>query len=263
LKSFSMVILLVLCTSLAFTLWLEEGIAQPQAPPPPSRSALVFKQISLEVRVVNATYAEFKVSASIMNTSNQTFPYVIVVSPSIGYMPYYPFAPPFAPAEPHADFGIEATSERLGQLNVTVDKWTARASSSLEAGGEDRIRLDGWMALRQTRHLIWREYVEDSVSFSFGPPAEYVGPGLPSGTDLKVMFMYPTEYTRIDETNYQVEIKDGYKLVRYSERFYGDYGILFNLYKPRIPVSSLTVFSTLWVLLIAVVLAIRRKHVKD
>lgn len=73
-------------------------------------------------------------------------------------------------------------------------------------------------------------------------------------------FSYPAEYTRTDEANYQVEITDGHKLVRYSEPFYGSYGLSFNLYKPRTPISSLSVFLALWILLIAVVVTIRRRQ---
>ena len=256
--------LLMLCASLAFPLRLENGTAQPLiviAPPQPSGSALVFKQISLDVKVVNATYAEFKLSASVVNPSNRTLPYSIAVSTSIGYERYYLLTPALVPAKPQAEFEVEIISEKLGRLNVTVDMSTATAFSTLEAEGDDRIRLDGWMLLTQTRHLIWREYLEDFLSFSFGPVDG--GPTLPSETDLKVTFSYPVEYTRTDEANYRVEIVDGYKLLKYSERFYGGYGLSFNLYKPRIPVSSLIVFSALWILLIVVVLTVRRRHVKD
>ncbi len=262
-KNFGAVILLLLCTSLAFQLLPKEGTAEPLlvAPALSSGSILLFKHISLDVKVVNSTYAQFKLSASVMNPSNRTLPYIIAVSISIGYERYYPFGTPLVPAKPQAEFGVEITSEKLGRLNMTVDMSTATALSSLEAESDDRIHLEGWMFLRQTRHLIWREYVEDFVSFSFGPVDG--GPPIPSETDLEVRFSYPVEYSRTDEANYTVEIMNGYKLLTYSERFYGSYGLSFSLYKPRIPVTSLIVFSALWVLLIAVVLAVRRRHVKD
>ena len=263
-KSLRVAIFLVLCASLAFTLWLEEGAAQPPiavAQPPSSRSPLVFKQVSLEVKVVNSTYAEFTLSASILNTSNQTLQYMIEVSTSTGYISYYPFTP----SQPSAkqEFGVEITSEKLGKLSVKVDRSTAAAFSSLEAEGDDRIRLDGWLALTQIRYLIWREYLENYVSFSFRPEVQYEAPTLASETDLQVTFTYTVEYTKADEANYRVEIADGYKTVRYSERFYGGYGLSLNLYKQRIPVTSLIVFSALWILLIAVVVTVRRRQVKD
>ena len=263
-RSLWIAIFLMLCASLAFTLRLEEGAAQPPivvAQPPSSRSPLVFKQVSLEVKVVNSTYAEFEFSTSILNTSNQTLQYVIEVSTSTGYATYYPFGP----AQPSAkqEFGVEMTSEKLGKLSVKVDKSTAAAFSTLEAEGGDRIRSEGWVVLTQIRYLIWREYLENYVSFSLRPEVQYEAPVLASETDLQVTFTYPVEYTKADEANYRVEIVDGYKLVRYSERFYGGYGLSFNLYKPRLPLTSLIVFSALWILLIAVVVTVRRRQVKD
>jgi len=265
LKSLETAVLLMLCTSPAFAVWLGESAAQPPilvALPQVSGSPLAFKQISLDVKVVNATYAQFELLTSVLNTSNQTLPYVIEVSISTEYGPYYIFAPP-QPTVKQIEFGVEITSGKLGRLDVKADRSTARALSSLEAEGGDRIRLDGWVALTQIRYLIWREYVEKYVSFSFRPEVVYEGPALPSETDLEVTFSYPFEYTRTDEANFQVEILDGYKLVRYSERFYGGYGLSFNLYKPRIPATSLIVFLALWILLIAVVVTVRRRQVKD
>jgi len=264
LKSLSITILLMLSASMAFTSWPEYSTAQTPIvlQPQQSKPPLAFKQISLAVKMVNATYAEFTLSAYISNPSNRTLEYVIEVSASTGYTPYYLFTPSFPPAE-LVELGVEITSEKYGKLNVTVDRSAASAFSSIEAEGYDRVRLDGWMVLRQSRRLIWREYVEDYVSFSFRPALYYEGPALPSEKDLEVTFSYPAEYTRTDEANYKVMIIDGYKLIRYSERFYGGYGLSFNLYKRRIPVSSLIVFSALWILLIAVVLTIRRIHVKD
>jgi len=119
------------------------------------------------------------------------------------------------------------------------------------------------VVLTQIRYLIWREYLENYVSFSFRPEVQYEAPALASETDLQVTFTYPVEYTKADEANYRVEIVDGYKLVSYSERFYGGYGLSFNLYKPRIPIASLIVFLALWILLIAVVVTVRRRQVKD
>jgi len=170
LKSLGTAILLMLCASLAFAHWPGESAAQPPmlvALPQLSSSGLEFKQISLDVKMVNATYAEFEFSTSILNTSNQTLPYVIEVSTSTGYASYYPFAPPQSSAK--QEFGVEITSEKLGRLSVKVDRSAATAFLSLEAEGEDRIRLDGWLALTQIRYLIWREYVEQYVSFSFRP----------------------------------------------------------------------------------------------
>ena len=264
-KSLNVAIVLMLCASLAFTTWLDGAGTQTPivaVQPQLSRSPLEFKQISLEVKVINATYAEFEFSASILNTSNQTLQYVIEFSTSTGYAPYYLFAPPLPPAKP-LEFAVEINSEKFGRLDVRVKGSTATAFSSLEAEGDDRIHLDGWMVLTQIRYLIWREYLENYVSFSFRPEVQYEGPALASETDLQVTFSYPIEYTKADEANYRVEIVDGYKIVRYPERFYGGYGLSFNLYKPRIPATSLIVFLALWTLLIAVVVTVRRRHVKD
>ena len=98
--------------------------------------------------------------------------------------------------------------------------------------------------------------MEDYISFSIRPAVEYQAVQ-PSQISIDVRLSYPVEYTKIDKTNYIVEVVDGYKTISYSDQFYEGYGFSFNLYKPRVPVNSLIGFLALWALLIVGVARVR------
>ena len=82
---------------------------------------------------------------------------------------------------------------------------------------------------------------------------------MPSEANVEVTMLYPIQYTKADEANYKVEIVGDYKMIKYTKRFYGGFGLSFNLFKLRTPLSSLVVFLTLWILLV-LVLTIKRKQ---
>lgn len=255
------IVLFLLIVSTALPL-LEQSSPQSTIvvnPSPSVPSSIIFKRVTLEARVVNSTYARFRLTVWVANPSNQTLFCVVEVTPSTPYRTYYPFAlSPPTESKPYLTFEVEAASEKFGKLNITKDEVTARATLNLEANGEDRVHLNGWMVLVQVRRLIWREYIEDYVGFSVRPAAEYVGI-LPIENTIDVKIFYPADYTRTDEANYVINVTDGYKMISYSDRFYGGYGLSFNLYKSRVPANSFVVFLALWTGLVAIVIKVRTR----
>lgn len=264
-KSTTMFILMLLIASTALMPQLNQYASGQTAtkvvvaPPLPS-SSLEFRQIAIEVKVMNATYADVMMAAKIVNPSNQTVKYVVEVNAPQPYISY-PFDA--GKARPQIRMEIKAVSEKTGELKVTADRWgAAMATGIIEANGEDVIHLEGWTGLTQTRRMIWRESIEGSIGFSIRPETEYVGPVSPEKTEVNVKFTYPAGYTKTDEANYKLEYLDGFKTIEYAGEFYGGFGLPLDMYKPRIPLNSLILFLTLWVLLIAVVVWTRTKKVK-
>lgn len=262
-RSMTMFILMLLIASTALMPQLNQYASGQTvtkivvAPPPLPLSSLKFKQTAIEVKVVNATYADIMMIARIANPFNQTLTYVVEVNAPQPYISY-PFGAGKTRPQPRMELTV--VSEKLGQLDVTVDRWdVARATGSIEANSEDVIHVEGWMGLAQTLRMIWRESIEGSIGFSIRPETEYAGPVSPEKTEVKVKFTYPAEYTKADEANYKVELADGFKVIEYTEEFYGGFGLPLDMYKPRIPINSLVVFSALWVLLIASIVWTRRK----
>lgn len=221
--------------------------------------SLKFKGIAIEVEMVNATYVEIMIVAEMANPSNQTIQYTVDFNVPQRYVSY-PFGAVETRLQPRME--IKAVSEKMGELDVTVDRWgNARASGSIEADGVDVVRVEGWMVLTQSRSMIWRESTEGNIGFSID--TRYEGIISPDETEVKVKFTYPAEYTKADEVNYKVEYIDGRKVIEYSEEFYGGFWLSLDIYKPRIPINSLILFSALWGVLIVFIVWTRRKHFEE
>ena len=218
--------------------------------------SLKIKGITVEAEVVNATYVDIAMVAEMANPSNQTLQYTVEVNAPQRYV-YYPFGA--GKMRPQPGMEIKAVSERMGKLDVTFDKrGNARVSGSIEADGVDVVRVEGWMGLTQSRSMIWRESIEGNIWFSID--TRYEEMISPDKTEVKVKLTYPAEYTKADEVNYKVEYIDGRKVIEYSEEFYGSGGLTLEMYKPRIPINSLILFSALWGVLIVFIAWTRRKH---
>jgi len=264
-KNIIILIVILLITSSALMPQLNQyasgqAVTKVVVAPPSSPVSLEFKQIAIEVKVVNATYADVMMVAEIVNPSNQTLKYIVEVNAPQPYIPY-----PFDAGKtiPQSRMEIKVVSEKIGELKVTVDRWgAARATGIIEANGEDLINVEGWTRLAQTSRMIWRESIEGSIGFSIRPETEYVGPVSPEKTEVKVKFTYPVEYTKADEANYKVEYMGGFKVIEYAEEFYSGFRLPLDMYKPRIPVNSLVLFLALWVVLIAIVVWTRTKKVE-
>jgi len=226
----------------------------------PPLSPLKFKQVAIEVKVVNTTYADIMMKAEIVNPSNQTLTYTVEINTPQPYVSY-PFAADKTSPQPKME--IKVVSEKIGELKVTIDRYgNARATGSIEAKSEDAIHVEGWTFLAQTRRLIWRESIDGYIGFSIRPETGYRELEPPERSEAKVKFTYPAEYTKTDEASYKVEYLDGFKIIEYTEGFYGSFGLSFNTYRPRTPINSLTIFSGLWAVLVAFVIWTKRKKVE-
>lgn len=220
----------------------------------PLPASLGFKDVVAEVKVLNATYAEFVMKVEMENLSNQTLVYIVEVNLPRRYGLYPPGADR---VEPQPRMEVKVLSGK-GKLNVAVDRWgNARARGSVEACSEGVIQVEGWMNLVQSRHTVWRETIEGTIGFSIRPESGYAGPS--ERVEANVKLTYPKEYVKVDEINYDVKYLDGFKVIEYSEGFYGSLGLSLNLYKPRLPINSLAVFLALWVALVIFVVKRRRE----
>lgn len=217
-------------------------------------ASLRFKDVVAEVKVLNATYAEFVMKAEMENLSNQTLVYIVEVNLPRRYG-LYPFGADRVGPQPR--IGVKVLSGK-GELNVAVDRWgNARARGSVGAYGEDVIQVEGWMNLVRSRRTVWRETMEGNIGFSIRPESGYAGPS--ERVEAEVKLTYPREYVEVDEINYDVKYLDGFKVIEYSEGFYGGLGLSLDLYKLRLPINSLAVFLTLWVALVIFVVKRRRE----
>lgn len=218
-------------------------LRMPQTPSQPPR----FKGANVEVKILNATCAKFAIAVGISNPSDRALAYIVELHAPRKYVPY-----PSAAREARPRIEVKVTSDKLGELNVTVDRWgNVRAKGALEGGGEDTIRLEGWVSLVQSRRAIWRENVEGNLGFSISFEGGLEAP--PGRGEAKIKISYPEEYARSDEANYQVTYVSGFKTIEYVEEFYGGLSLSLDMYKPRIPVNALAVFLALWAALVAFV----------
>lgn len=203
-----------------------------------------FKGADAEVKILNAARAEFAIAVRIANPSDRALAYVIEVRAPRKHVPY-----PFAVRGARPKVEVKVTSAKLGELNVTADRWgNVKAKGVLEARGEDTIRLEGWVSLIQSRRSIWRENVEGNLGFSIGFEGVLEAP--PERGEAKIKISYPKEYAMADEANYRVEYANGYKVIEYTDEFYGGLSLSLDMYKPRLPTNSLAAFLALWAALV-------------
>jgi len=224
----------------------------------PIAQFLKLRKSTLELKILNSTYADFIIDINVVNQSNQTISYIIEAYALQPYR-YYPFSFTKELPKPRVEINIE--SEKIGKLKVTLDEWgNAKAISSIEANSEDIISIKGWIDLTQNRYTTWKEIIEGNIGFSIRPEISYKEQTFFEITEIKVKLVYPKEYIKIDEANYKIKYINGYKAIEYSEEFYGNgYSLSFNMYKPRLPINSLILFLTLWIALILSIVMMKKK----
>ncbi|MEM2897074.1 MAG: hypothetical protein QXG01_05845, partial [Candidatus Bathyarchaeia archaeon] len=249
---FSLILLITLfALIIQLSLCFSKGAIAEIVPPIPSEifvPPLKFKETVIEASIVNATHLKIRISAEIANPYNQAIVYAIRIVAPLGYAKFQP------------KMEIKAVTEKVGKLDITIDRWgNAKAISRIEAKEEDAIFIEGWILLAQdaqNSRMIWRESIMGSIEFSITPETGYEARHY-EGEEIRVKLTYPAEYTKADETNYRVKYDNGFKIIEYTEEFYGSFWLSFDMYKPRTPIKSLTVFLALWLALILFV--VKRK----
>jgi len=221
---------------------LNQAIAEVVVVSPAQTASLKYKWVNASIHVINATYANIEVKAKIVNPFNQTLPYIIEINAPQPY--YYSFD------ASNTRVRIEISSEKIGKLNASIDEeGSIKARGVIEANSEDSINIKCEVNLTRNNRVIWREIIESNMWFSIRSETMYEATPFEEAK-VKVVFSYPKEYIKMNEKNYQVEHKNGYKVIKYEERFYGTFNLRIDIYKPRIPINSLIVFSALWIMLI-------------
>jgi hypothetical protein len=233
----------------------DVGAAPPMSPQ--SASYLEFEGVIIDVDVVNYTHVEFMMVAEVANPSNQTIQYTVdLETPTIFTSPYGAGGPSSRPK-----MEIKAYSEKRGELDVSVDRWgNSRASSIIEAGGEDVIRVEGWIGLTEIRRMIWRESIDSQIRLTIDAETEEGEPEPLERTQTKVKLTYPAEYTKTDEANYELRQTDDSKVIEYTKELYYSLLLPLDMHKPRTPINSTALFSALWGTLIVSILRTRRKR---